>query len=260
MIIIILVVKKAMRRNRNFLIVAFVMLVLITRATLGQMVFSDQAAPEFVSSPEILDHVQQVQEEYFVDPVNGDRYRIVKIGDQVWMAENLKAVKFNDGKEIPLVSNKKEWKNLKTPAYCWYKNDPSLGKVYGALYNYYAVNTGKLCPAGWHVPTEKEYLELVSFLGGESVAGGKLKESGTEHWKSPNEGATNETGFTALPGGYRFYFDGSFWNLGTTGSWWIYKPDELMDWSANKSSTEVIRTVYTSKNQGVSVRCIKDRE
>ncbi len=158
----------------------------------------------------------------FVECKDGSNnyYSVVQIGTQTWMAENLRATKFNDGTDIPLVTDYTDWDKLSTPGYCWYKNDADTYKIpYGALYNWFTVSTGKLCPAGWHVATNPEWATLVNtYLGGGSVAGGKLKETGTAHWKSPNTGASNETGFTALPGGNRTY--GASRGIGYGGFWW----------------------------------------
>ncbi|MBI5010148.1 MAG: fibrobacter succinogenes major paralogous domain-containing protein, partial [Bacteroidia bacterium] len=137
-----------------------------------------------------------------VSDIDGNVYQTVTIGTQVWMKENLKTTKLNDGIALPNVIDNAAWAALTTTGYCWYNNDATTYKsTYGALYNWYAVNTGKLCPIGWHVPSDDEWTLLTTFRGGYSVAGGKLKETGTLHWTSPNTGATNETGFTALPGG-----------------------------------------------------------
>jgi uncharacterized protein (TIGR02145 family) len=139
-----------------------------------------------------------------ITDADGNYYNIVTIGTQTWMAENLETTKYNDGNNIPNISDNVAWSNLTTPGYCWYNNDDSTYKnLYGALYNWYTVNRGKLCPIGWHVPTDAEWTTLTTYLGGESVAGGRLKETGTMHWVSPNVGAINETGFTALPGSCR---------------------------------------------------------
>ena len=139
-----------------------------------------------------------------IKDIEGNVYKTIAIGKQVWMTENLKTTKFNDGTSIPMVTENEAWIKLTTPAYSWYNNDSTANKnTYGALYNWYTVKTNKLCPAGWHVPTDAEWVALITYLEGFTVAGGKMKEKGIEHWKSPNEGATNETGFTALPGGYR---------------------------------------------------------
>ena len=152
---------------------------------------------------------------------DGNVYKTVTIGTQTWMAENLRTTTYNDGTAILNVTYNDEWGSLTTGAYCNYKNTTSedIIATYGRLYNWYAVNTGKLAPTGWHVPTDAEWSELTDYLGGESVAGGKLKETGTTHWASPNTSATNETGFTALPGGTRFS-SGAFYDIGSAGRWW----------------------------------------
>ena len=138
-----------------------------------------------------------------VTDADGNVYLTVKIGEQVWMAENLKTTKYNDGSSIPNVTDNSQWANLTTGAYCWYNNDAASYKAdYGALYNYYAVSTNKLAPVGWHVPTHADWTILKNYLGNLNV-GAKLKETGTNHWPSPNTDATNEFGFTAIPGGYR---------------------------------------------------------
>jgi len=155
-----------------------------------------------------------------VTDADGNIYSTVSIGKQVWMKENLKTTKYNDGTPIPNITDYTAWEALSTPSYCWYNNDAASYKAYyGALYNWYAVNTGKLCPTGWHVPIDIEWTILTTYLGGNGVAGGKLKETSTIYWWSPNTGATNETGFTALPGGERNY-DGSYLDVGSYGRWW----------------------------------------
>jgi len=152
--------------------------------------------------------------------IDGNIYHTVKIGTQTWTVENLKTTKYNDGTAIPLVTDGTAWGNLTTGAYCWYNNDVNANKAtYGALYNWYAVNTGKLAPTGWHVPTDAEWTTLSTYLGGDNVSGGALKEAGTAHWASPNSGATNSSGFSALPGGYRYY-NGYFYYIGSYGYWW----------------------------------------
>ncbi len=191
---------------------------------------------------------------------DGNVYTSVTIGTQVWMVENLKTTKYNDGTDIPLVTDDTEWANLNTPGYCWYNNDAATYKnPYGALYNWYAVSTGKLCPTGWHVPTDAEWTTLTTYLGGESVAGGKLKELGTTHWTTPNTGATNETGFAALPGGY-IYYDGTFDFIGNIGGWWSateYYPPSAHARGMYYDLSDVY-SLYNSKEIGYSIRCLKD--
>ncbi len=158
-----------------------------------------------------------------VTDIDGNVYHTVTIGTQVWLVENLKTTRYNDGTSIPLVTDSAAWSNADTSAYCWYNNDIANKNTYGALYNWFTVNTGKLAIAGWHIPTDAEWTTLTDYLGGESIAGGKLKETGTTHWRSPNAGATNESGFTALPGGHRDV-NGTFSAMGDDGFWWsVYR-------------------------------------
>jgi uncharacterized protein (TIGR02145 family) len=190
----------------------------------------------------------------------GKTLKTVKIGDQIWMAENLITTKYNDGTAIPLINDGATWAGLTTPGYCWYNNDEATNKnSYGALYNWYAVNTGKLCPKGWHIATEAELTNLESYLGG-SGGGGKLKETGTIHWLNPNTGATNETGFTALPGGCRV-FDGKFDRIGIDGLWWSStecSPKYARNWSLSNINSIFNSDCSSEKSFGHSVRCVQD--
>jgi uncharacterized protein (TIGR02145 family) len=202
-----------------------------------------------------------------VNDVDGNKYTTVKICDQIWMVENLKTTKYKDGTEIPNIINGNDWGALTTGAYCWYNNDPSYKDTYGALYNGYTVTTGKLCPDGWHVPTQSEWHTLALCLDASSIlsnpesltAGGMLKESGTLHWANPNI-ASNSSGFTALPGGYRNIGDGSFNDL--TGHGWLWSSTEISSehlyirWLEHAGSNLDISD--NAKNYGGSVRCIKD--
>ncbi len=191
---------------------------------------------------------------------NGYTYKTVYIDCKEWFAENLQTTKYNDGTDIPLVTDNDEWSHLSTPAYCWYNNDRSAyGNIYGALYNWYTVNTGKLCPDGWHVPTNTEWTGLTNYLGGASVAGGKLKETGTAHWASPNTGATNESGFAALPGGYRNLF-GTFSYVGSYGYWWSAPENDAPPFwgrGMDYDGSDVGRSSYGTQ-LGLSVRCVRD--
>ncbi len=194
-----------------------------------------------------------------VTDYQGNVYNTVKIGDQCWLKENLRSTKYNDGEDIPNVTNGTIWDGLTTPAYCWYNNDYSTyGSVYGALYNWYAVNTGKLCPVGWHVPSDAEWTQLTDFLGGESVAGGKLKETGTTHWNSPNTGATNETSFTALPSGVRV--GEVFSGIQFFGNWWSATEREFItSWLYSTSCDHSgLTRESVIKRTGYPVRCIKN--
>jgi uncharacterized protein (TIGR02145 family) len=206
---------------------------------------------------------------------DGNIYKTIQIGTQVWMAENLKTTKYNDITSIPNVTGDMEWYNSDTGAFCWYNNNASAYKdTYGVLYNWYAISTGKLCPAGWHVPSIEDWTILTTFLGGEDVAGGKLKEIGTTHWKRPNKSVytSNETGFTALPGGWRAVsgdLDGGFFDIATTGMWWtstVGNEDyglHLENWGYGvemyfNSSAFFYGEDWGYSNSGLSVRCVKD--
>ncbi len=192
--------------------------------------------------------------------IDGNVYQTVTIGTQVWMAENLKTTKYNDGSEIPLVTEQSAWYDLGAPGYCWYNNDESANRnVYGALYNWYAVDTGKLCPPGWHVPSDEEWTTLTKYLGGETIAGGKIKEAGTIHWPGPNTGATNSSGFNALPAGFRGktgFIPASevaaiFWSstaFDSDDAWTRYlQPDSIIAGRNNGG-----------KYHGFAIRCLKD--
>ena len=196
-----------------------------------------------------------------VTDYDGNVYPTVTIDTQTWMAKNLRTTRYNDGSGIPLVKDSAAWIILETPGYCWYNNDSMANaEPYGALYNWYAADTSKLCPAGWHVPRDDEWTALTDYIGGEDGAGGKLKEAGTTHWMVPDTGATNEYGFTALPGGFRGTFDGRFDDKGASGAWWsstgISSTDAYIR-SMSLASNKVERSNYF-KQRGISVRCLKD--
>ncbi len=195
-----------------------------------------------------------------VTDIDGNDYTSVIIGTQEWMVENLKTTKYNDGTNIPLVTDLFEWRDLTTEAYCWYKNDAATYKTpYGAMYNWHAVNTGKLCPTGWHVPTNDEWEILVDYLGDFALAGGKLKEIGTTHWSGSNTGATNETGFTALPGGMRTE-DGAFYANGGDGYWWTATEFSTSSGRGRGMGSDYsdVGYVYSYKESAFSVRCVRD--
>ncbi|MHC1690622.1 MAG: FISUMP domain-containing protein [Bacteroidales bacterium] len=207
-----------------------------------------------------------------VDDIDGNTYTTVTIGTQVWMAQNLKTTKYNDGTDIPNVTVPATWGGRTQGAYCWYGNDAGTYKAtYGALYNWYTVdnnastrvasNGGKnVCPVGWHVPTDAEWTTLTDYLGGLSVAGGKLKETGTTHWTTPNTGATNENGFTALPGGIR-YADGNPTSyIGSYGYLWsssLNSENYPINYYASYISSNFTLS-QSSKTLGASVRCVKN--
>jgi uncharacterized protein (TIGR02145 family) len=205
--------------------------------------------------------------------IDGNVYNTVKISNQVWIKENLKVTKLNDGTDIQLVTNNQTWSGLTTPGYCWNNNNETQYKdIFGALYNFHAVKTGKLCPSGWHVPTDNEWKQLEMAIGmsqteadiqGDhrgTTEGGELKESGLDHWASPNTGATNEHGFTALPGGYRDETTGSFGGVGGGGDWWTstaIDATKALDRGLNANESDISRNGEFN-GKGYSVRCIKD--
>jgi|ERR1035437_108367 uncharacterized protein (TIGR02145 family) len=197
---------------------------------------------------------------------NGNVYTSIIVGTQTWLEKDLKATKFNDGSDIQLVTDGEAWASLSTPGYCWYNNDVDTYKdIYGVIYNGYsvnpAINGGKnVCPTGWHVPKDTEWTTLAAYLGGESVAGGKLKETGTIHWLSPNTGATNEIGFTALPGGFR-HSDGTFKNIRNNSYLWSTTECAINNaWfkymTYNSSSVSGYCDGYV--RHGFYVRCLKN--
>jgi uncharacterized protein (TIGR02145 family) len=203
------------------------------------------------------------KEEKPPDPVTdseGNIYKTVKIGTQIWMAVNLKSTRFTDGTTIPLITDTTEWTSLSASGYCWYSNDEASNKnLYGALYNGYAVSDSNLCPTGWHVPSKEEWQQLITFLGDSITDGSKLKEAGTDHWLTPNKGATNSSGFTALPAGFR-YLQGSFASVLSFTCFWSSTETANNDqWYTGLyfGDASVIMD-HRSKKYGFSVRCVKD--
>ena len=208
----------------------------------------------------------------FVECTDGDgnNYAVVTIGEQTWIAENIKTTSYVGGDDIPLIEDNTEWGNLgdndTDKAYCFYDND--VNSVYGALYTYAATtngdNTGTsvqgVCPAGWHVSSDDEWTALTDELDGESVAGGKLKSTCMELWNAPNEGATNENGFSAFPSGYRSGNDGTFYNAGSYGSWWSATQSSGSNaWTHNLNYDNAKVNRYGDyKSYGFSVRCLRD--
>jgi len=194
----------------------------------------------------------RIQAQNTVKDIDGNVYKTITIGKQTWMAENLKTTKYNDGSAIPNVAATTERATLLAPGYNWYNNDEVTNKAtYGALYNGYAVNTGKLCPKGWHVPSDDEWTTLTDTLGDNNAD--KLKETGITHWASPNADATNESGFTALPGGISY--GGTFIGVGYRGFWWSstdYWYREMV-----YDNRYVLREQCLKENL-LSVRCLKN--
>lgn len=196
-----------------------------------------------------------------VTDIDGNSYHTKTIGTQIWMVENYKVTHYRNGDSIPNITDSVKWKGDYTykGAQCDYNNSAFNSMVYGKLYNFYAVtDTRKLCPFGWHVPTDDEWTTLSNYLGGDTFAGGKLKETGTAHWISPNIGATNETGFTALPGGLRD-FDGRFFEIGKVCSFWSSTSIYNFSWFRYLSNGDIwFGRINDVREDGFSVRCIKD--
>jgi uncharacterized protein (TIGR02145 family) len=227
---------------------------------------------------------------YKLSDIEGNQYNVVKIGTQVWMKENLKVTKYKDGTNIPFVPDGGDWLWLKTPGYCWpgydLKSNNLNNKEYGASYNWYAVETWKLCPIGWHVPTNNEWITLIDYLGGDSVAGNKMREVGDAHWDAsppPEPGITNESGFTAFGAGFHdihaessqsMYADYRYFR--TVTYWWTSTSKTTLEaysvglgmglggggvvWLSysKTSSFSPSTTNYTNFNYGYSVRCLRD--
>ncbi len=206
-----------------------------------------------------------------VTDIDGNIYQTVLIGGQCWMAENLKVTHYRNGDPIPHVTDSSSWSVLTTGAYCNYDNDEGYVAVYGRLYNWYAaVDSRNIAPDGWHVASDAEWKELEMYLGMSQAAadgigwrgtdeGGKLKDTGTVHWLSPNTGATNESGFTALPGGYRIS-SGQFYFEGFDAYFWTQTDNDILTvWYRylNYSHAEISR-INTYKQLGHSLRCVKD--
>ncbi len=195
-----------------------------------------------------------------VKDMDGNYYHFVTIGSQIWMVENLRTTRYRDSTSIPLVESSTTWSNQIVPGYCWYNDDEALNKNrYGALYNWYAVSSGKLCPVGWHVPSDAEWIKLTDQLGGESLAGGKLKEIGTLHWKNPNVDATNVKGYTALPGGYRTNI-GEYVNMGNYGNWWSTTSviPNVANYRYIYFGNGAVTKSFVNQKYGLSVRCLKN--
>ncbi|MDB5228322.1 MAG: hypothetical protein JWN78_2515 [Bacteroidota bacterium] len=190
--------------------------------------------------------------------IDGNIYHAVTIGTQTWLVENLKTSRYNDGGTITTDLDSISWGNTFFGAYAYYNNDPSTNATYGKLYNWDAVYTGKLAPKGWHVPSFDEMTTLTDYLGGNFGSGGAMKETGTLHWQTPNTGATNVSGFTALPGGERD-LDGSYSGFGTNNYYWTTRGLPGAGWALSLDySTANTSLNYYYDNYGFSIRCLKN--
>ncbi len=191
--------------------------------------------------------------------IEGNVYKTVTIGTQVWMQENLKTTKLNEGTSIPIVTDNSQWANLKTAGVCFLNNDETTNKdKYGALYNWYTVKTGNLCPFGWHVPSNDEVNIMFTYVGGPISAWEKLLESGTAHWIEFSNPSTNESGFTALPGRQRFA-NGSFTGVQEVAIWWTSNENNIgtsSSWYATIGTAMLL--AGNAKETGFSIRCVKN--
>ncbi len=193
--------------------------------------------------------------------VDGNEYDTVKINSQFWMQQNLRTSHYRNGDKIPEITSMSIWSSLTSGAWCWYNNDSvQYASTYGKLYNWYAVNDPRgLAPEGWHIPLNSEWTSLSTSLGGDVIAGVEMKEAGTQHWLSPNTGATNSSRFTGLPGGY-CNKAGIFENIGRYGVWWsstennsIFAFYRYLNYSIPDFAGD-----FDDKHSGFSVRCIRD--
>jgi uncharacterized protein (TIGR02145 family) len=196
-----------------------------------------------------------------INDIDGNMYHKVTIGTQVWMVENLKVTHYRNGDPITNITDATQWSNsVLEGGWCNYGNIAANGTTYGRLYNWIAVDDSRqLAPEGWHIPNLTEWITLQNTLS--TNIGGKLKETGTLHWLSPNTGATDESGFTALPGGDRHMTDGSFNDLGVNGTWWSTTKNNILPlayyWSLSNTTTD-FNFAYEAWKTGLSVRCIQD--
>jgi uncharacterized protein (TIGR02145 family) len=228
-----------------------------------------------VFGPEVTFTTGQVSDYKSIRDLDENKYYIVNIGNQVWMAENLRTTKFNDGMIIPNITDDFNWETISTPAYCWYNNNPGFKTSYGALYNWYTIDTASnghrnVCPSGWHIPSDAEWITLITNLGGDAGAGIKLKEAGDFYWFHTNNMGDNSSDFSALAGGQRWeqpvsHFDGtssSFDYIRDIAAWWSNTSSINNLWvevwlevTSDKSSAD---QYPSSKHGGHSIRCIKD--
>ena len=199
-----------------------------------------------------------------ITDVDGNVYTSVTMGTQEWMTENLKTSKYSDGTAIPNVTGQ-EWDDLETGAWCHYDNDSSqYESTYGKLYNWYAVETGELCPTGWHVPTPAEWTVLSDYLAANGHSGTeatalKATSGWDDSWDGTNRNGTDDYGWLGLPGGHRYYY-GDFSSIGSRGYWW--SSSQVNNYSAwyriLSSSNDYVSSYNNSKGNGFSVRCLRD--
>ena len=235
--------KKSIKHKLNSLLMMSLLLILNSSCQ------KDESIPDTIIPSTVTDY-------------DGNIYHTVTIGSQVWMVENLKTTHYRNGEQIPNITDNSEWGRFATGYYCNYNNDTNIVKTYGRLYNYFAIiDSRNVCPLGWHIPSLAEWTTLENHLGGCEIAGNKLKEKGNLHWSYANDSATNESGFFALPGGYRSN-DGLFLEIGNY-AYFQSSTHSNLNYSTSISigiSTVIGNTMRYAydKHSGYSVRCIKD--
>jgi len=189
---------------------------------------------------------------------SGNSYQTIIIGNQEWMAENLRTKVLNDGIPIPEITDNSQWTAASNPAWCWYNNDSANYHLpYGRMYNGHTALNTKICPEGWYLPTNHNWDSMINYLGGSSVAGGKMKMAGTTYWDEPNTGADNSSGFTGVPGGFRSNTDGSFKYIRQRGGWFVGTSSgdlafRFLSWSMEQSGSGQILP-----HAGLSIRCFR---
>ncbi len=199
-----------------------------------------------------------------VKDIDGNIYKTITIGTQTWMAENLRTTHYRNGDAITIITEKVPWNIITEGLYCNYNNTSNLDTIatFGRFYNWYAITDNRnIAPVGWHIPSDEEWTTLTDYLGGETVAGLKLKETGTTHWQGPNTESTNESGFTALPCGTRD-FDGSSVDIGNYVNFWSnteYSTNNIWYRFMHYNNNDFFRHNVDKKVYGLSVRCIKDQ-
>lgn len=201
-----------------------------------------------------------------IEDIDGNVYKTVVIDNHIWTVENLKTTRYSNGDSIQLIVNDSIWGGLSTPAFSTYNFDSSYTSEYGNLYNFYVVSDSRnVCPSGWHVPTNNEWFGLINYLGGDSIAGGSMKDTGIIHWNEPNTGATNSSGMTVLPAGFRFsnngFFNGEFAGIGGNGGIWTSteSSDSTSIAKYFYPASSAIGEIDNNKSYGFSIRCVSNR-
>lgn len=249
--------------NRFNLITTFIILTLIISIFSGCS--SDDDASDEVNTTNTSTTVVFNPDLTYGEMVDqdGNKYKTINIGTQTWMAENLRTTKYRNGDPILQITNNLSWNPLDTGACCTYNNTTDLSEIatYGRLYNWFAVSDSRnVAPEGWRVATDADWDTLVTYLGDIAEAGGKMKESGSLHWLASESDSTNSSGFSAIPGGYRDFYDGSYEDKGEYGYYW-----STLEYDSSKAyfrylyyNDATCKKFYYNKVYGLSVRCVKE--